>query len=400
MDYKVISADDHIDLRWMPRDLWSARLPPHLRERGPQVEDTDNGASWFCDGNLWGAWGFYTGAQGSGVKWALEIGGEMREGELRPTTPELRLADMDRDGVDASVMYGPTDPFVIEDPELRRAVYQVYNDWLIDFDSACPERLLGVAQLPMDDAEAARDEMARLAKKGMRLFNVLAARADPPVYDASWESFWALAQELDVPIAFHLAVDVRRGGGTGVGGGPQTPAQGAPLTSAPRNDPPPANPVVAGATRTTVAMQGFQLVEPIAGLIFNGVLDRYPRAKIVMAEAGLAWVPHMIQSFDYYHRRLREGRVSVPGGGTTYMPELKPSEYFPRQIWVTFQDDPYGMKMLGLLDEDRVMWASDYPHPASTWPFSQQVIENQMSHLSPDVKQKILCENARKLYDL
>jgi len=163
---------------------------------------------------------------------------------------------------------------------------------------------------------------------------------------------------------------------------------------------PKANPVVAGATRTTVAMQGFQLVEPIAGLIFNGVLDRYPRAKIVMAEAGLAWVPHMIQSFDYYHKRLREGRVSVPGGGTAYTPELKPSEYFPRQIWVTFQDDPYGMKMLGLLDEDRVMWASDYPHPASTWPFSQQVIENQMSHLSPDVKQKILCENARKLYDL
>jgi predicted TIM-barrel fold metal-dependent hydrolase len=378
MDYKVISADDHIDLRWMPADLWSARLPRHLRERGPQVKDTDNGPHWFCDGQMWGAWGFYTGAQGSGIKWALEVGGEMREGELRPTTPELRLADMDRDGVDASVMYGPTDPFVIEDPGLRRAVYQVYNDWLIEFDSACPERLLGVAQLPMDDAAMARDEMQRLAKKGMRLFNVLAARADPPVYDASWEPFWALAQELDVPIAFHLAVDVRRGA----------------------NAPQPAvNPVVAGATRTTLGMQGFQLVEPLAGLIFNGVLDRYPRVKVIMAEAGLAWVPHMIQSFDYYHRRLREGRVSV-AGGEPYLPELKPSEYFPRQVWVTFQDDPLGMKMLGLLDEDRVMWASDYPHPASTWPFSQQVIEAQMQHLSPEVKRKILCDNARTLYDL
>jgi predicted TIM-barrel fold metal-dependent hydrolase len=79
---------------------------------------------------------------------------------------------------------------------------------------------------------------------------------------------------------------------------------------------------------------------------------------------------------------------------------MKPSEYFPRQIWVTFQDDPFGMKMLGLLDEERVMWASDYPHPASTWPFSQQVIEAQMQHLSPEVKRKILCDNARTLYDL
>ena len=58
------------------------------------------------------------------------------------------------------------------------------------------------------------------------------------------------------------------------------------------------------------------------------------------------------------------------------------------------------MKMLGLLDEDRVMWASDYPHPASTWPFSQQVIEVQMQHLSPAVKRKILCDNACTLYDL
>jgi predicted TIM-barrel fold metal-dependent hydrolase len=58
------------------------------------------------------------------------------------------------------------------------------------------------------------------------------------------------------------------------------------------------------------------------------------------------------------------------------------------------------MKMLDLLDEDRVMWASDYPHPASTWPFSQQVIEAQMTHLSPATKRKILAENAIKLYGL
>jgi predicted TIM-barrel fold metal-dependent hydrolase len=378
VDYKVISADDHIDLRWMPADLWSKRLPAHLREKGPRVEELEQGASWVCEGNVWGAWGFYTAAQGSGAKWALEVGGVMNEGELRPTTPELRLADMDRDGVDASVMYGPTDPFVISDPQLRKHVYEVYNDWLIEFDSVKPERLLGVAQLPMDDPTAARDEMLRLVGRGMRLFNVLAARANPPVYDPSWESFWAAAEELDVPIAFHLAVDVRR---------TSSQAQA------------PSNPLVAGATRTTLSMQGFQLVEPLAGLIFNGVLDRYPKLKIIMAEAGLAWVPHMIQSFDFYSRRLAEGRVP---GGVQSPPklDLKPSEYFRRQIWVTFQDDAFGLQMLGLLDEDRVMWASDYPHPASTWPFSQQVIEKQTAHLSPEVKRKILCENAIKLYGL
>ena len=85
MDYPIISADDHIDLRWLPRDLWSSRLPAHLRERGPQVRDTDKGAFWYCDEQMWGTWGAYTAAQGSGAMWAVERGGGMREGELRPT---------------------------------------------------------------------------------------------------------------------------------------------------------------------------------------------------------------------------------------------------------------------------------------------------------------------------
>ena len=55
---------------------------------------------------------------------------------------------------------------------------------------------------------------------------------------------------------------------------------------------------------------------------------------------------------------------------------------------------------MGYLDEDRVMWASDYPHPASTWPNSQAVIERQTAHLSPETKRKILSENARQLYGL
>jgi predicted TIM-barrel fold metal-dependent hydrolase len=88
----------------------------------------------------------------------------MREGELRPTTAELRLTDMDRDGADASVMYGPTDPMAIADPELRRCCYEAYNDWLIDFCAARPERLIGVAQLSMEDPAFARDELERLAQ--------------------------------------------------------------------------------------------------------------------------------------------------------------------------------------------------------------------------------------------
>ncbi len=380
MDYRVISADDHIDLRWLPKDLWTQRLPANLRDRGPHVAETDKGALWICDGELWGTWGAYTAAQGSGAKWALERGGVMREGELRPTVPEMRLEDMDRDGVDASVMYGPTDPLNVADPELRRACYRAYNDWLVDFCAAKPDRLIGVGHLSLEDPEFAREELERMAKQGVRHFNILAARANPPVYNKRWEPFWSLAEETGIPIGFHLCVVVKR-----------TRPESA------ENE----DPWVAAATNVAANHQGFQLIAPITGLIFTGMLDRHPKLKLVMAEAGLAWVPNMIQSLDTHCRRLKEGRRLIgKEGDAQHLPEMMPSEYFPRNIWITFEDDPAGVKMLGLLDENRVMWASDYPHPASTWPYSQQVIENQMHGVPEGVQQKILNGNARALYGL
>jgi predicted TIM-barrel fold metal-dependent hydrolase len=377
MQYKVISADDHIDLRWLPADLWKERLPVALRDRAPSVVDTEKGPNWQCEGTMWGLWAPY----GSGLsQWALDRAGNvLKEGELRTTTPELRLTDMGRDGVDASVLYGPTDPLKIADPELRRACYEAYNDWLIEFCANAPERFIGAAQLSMEDPDAARDELLRLARLGMRHFNVLAARADPPVYDPAWESFWDCAEETGLAIGFHLAV-----------------ATGMNRTDSASTAP--TNPVVDRATRFALNHPGFQLIEPIAGLIFTGVLDRHPNLKLVMAESGLAWIPNFIQAMDRLLNRLRLGHEKMDG--IEKLPDLLPSEYFPRQIWMTFQDDFYGIKMLNILPEDKVMWGSDYPHPASTWPDSQDIIEKLMDGIAPEVQEKVLYRNAMALFGL
>jgi hypothetical protein len=88
MEYRFISADDHIDLRWLPKELWTERLPARLCERGPQVVENEKGAYWTWEGQTFSPHGYYTAAQGSGAMWAIERGGVMREGELRPTTAE------------------------------------------------------------------------------------------------------------------------------------------------------------------------------------------------------------------------------------------------------------------------------------------------------------------------
>ena len=382
MMHRFISADDHIDLRWLPQDLWSERLPARLRERGPRVIENDHGAYWSWEGQTFSPHGYYTAAQGSGAMWAIERGGVMRPGELRPTTAELRLSDMDRDGAEASIMYGPTDPMAIADPELRRLCYQAYNDWLSEFCAARPERLFGVPQLSMEDPVAARDELARLAKRGgLRHVNILASRASPPVYDDAWEPFWALAEEVDVPIGFHLAVVVKK----------------SRLDESKRAA---ANLVVTVASQFAQEPPGMQLLEPMTGLIFDGVLDRHPRLKIVMAEAGLAWVPSMIQGLDIWYQRTRDGR-RLTGEKPIALPKLLPSEYFHRQIWISFVDDPLGVKMVGnVLDADKVMFGSDYPHPASTWPNSQAAIAAQIESLPAATVQKITRDNARALFGI
>lgn len=379
---RFISADDHIDLRWLPKDLWTERLPANLRESGPRVVETDKGECWTWEGQIFSPHGYYTAAQGSGAMWAIERGGVMREGELRPTTAESRLTDMDRDGADASIMYGPTDPMAIADPELRRRCYEAYNDWLAEFCATKPDRLIGVAQLSMEDPRAARDELQRLAKRGgLRHVNILASRAQPPVYDEAWEPFWALAEEIGIPIGFHLAVLVKK-------------------TRLDAENRGAANLVVATASRYAQEPPGMQLLEPMTGLIFAGVLDRHPRVKIVMAEAGLAWVPSMIQGLDIWYERTRDGR-RLTGDGPISLPKILPSEYFQRQIWISFVDDPLGVKMVGtVLDADKIMFGSDYPHPASTWPDSQKIIRHCEQALSAAIRQKIFGDNARALFDI
>src|SRR5581483_11634076 len=161
MDYQMISVDDHIDMQYLPGDLWSKYLPAELREQGPRVVETETGYQWVCEGKPWGAW---AGGKPKGpapqryYKNALEKGGVYEPGVLRPTIPELRLQDMTRDGIEATVMFGPIQSFAAEDPKLRVAIHQAYNDWLIDFCSYNPARLHGAAALSGEDLEASIQE--------------------------------------------------------------------------------------------------------------------------------------------------------------------------------------------------------------------------------------------------
>jgi predicted TIM-barrel fold metal-dependent hydrolase len=377
MNYRIISADDHIDLMWLPKDLWQKRVPAALRDRAPKVVDGADGPSWTCDGNRWGDWGGRVGAAGAqgGRRMALERGGVLEPGVLRPTTTNLRLADMDRDGDDATVMYGPIVPSLISDPELRKACYRAYNDWLAEFCATAPERLVGAGLIPIDDPAHAAEEVRHLKSSGLRTGMFLAASVERPLWDDAWEPLWTAAAETGIAIGFHL------------GGGLRTVAFSGP----PANHP--------GNMGVRVACSTLQMDEPFAGVIFSGALERHPTLKIVLAETGIGWVPYILERMDDTYQKFVDAPVywKAQGGLRVTMP---PSSYWRRQVWATFQTDLVGLRLLDVLGEDRVMWASDYPHADSTWPESQSAIEANFKDVTPAARRRILCDNARELYGL
>jgi len=377
MDYRIVSADDHIDLQWLPRDLWEKRVPAEWRERAPRVLDTPDGPHWVCDGDRWDAWGGRKGAAGAmgGRRLALERGGVLEPGVLRPTTTALRLADMDRDGVDATVMYGPIVPLLIKDPGLRRACYRAYNEWLAEFCATAPARLVGAGLIPVDDPRAAAEEVRHLAALGLRTGMFLAARAEPALWEEAWELLWTAAEESGLPIGFHL------------GGGLRTVVFSGPKAALPGN------------MGVRVACSTLQMDEPLAAVIFSGALERHPGLRIVLAETGIGWLPYMLERMDDTHEKfLDAGDFWRAHGGLPL--RMAPSAYFRRQVWATFQTDRAGLRLLDVIGADRVMWASDYPHADSTWPDSQAVIARDFKDVPEAVRRQVLCDNARRLYGL
>jgi predicted TIM-barrel fold metal-dependent hydrolase len=374
----LISCDDHMDLGQLPADLWLTRLPPELRDRAPRIEERDGQAVWICDGKVWGTWGGQAPAAGNTrtvkpIYNAFDRGGIYDQSERRPAVAELRLQDMDRDGVESQVIFGPIFQISTEDPMLREACYRVYNDFLMEFCAAAPNRLIGVAMLP-ETPETALAELQRLiAKGGVRQVNLMIAQIKPKLDDPAWEPLWQALEQSGIVLSWHITV-------FGV---------------------PPGSRAAGKAASVFENTKGFlnNFLEPFVDLFSWGILERHPKLKMVMAEAGTGWLPWLVQELDYRHWRLREAKDFWADKGGIQL-ETKPSELFKRQIYATFQEDYAAMALIPFFGEGHLLWASDYPHPDSVWPHSREAIERQMSQLSPDMRRKLTHDNAAKLYGL
>jgi uncharacterized protein len=381
MDERLISGDNHIDLTYLPPDLWSSQAPAKWKLLVPRVEELEDGLHWFVEAQDKGMWngvgpGFLTYQPGvfghidemkaCGFEWDSHPGAKPR-----PTTPELRLADLDRDGLDAEIVYGClmiND--LIERPEIRAWSNRLYNDWAADFARRSdPRRIFPLAIIPNNDPNLAAAEVRRCAAMGLKGGDFAFKRMSVPLYTHDWYPMWEAAAECRFPISFHS---------TGFKGlrTPDTPQMEKDYNLQWR----------------LVRSALFQLdgMEVLVSILASGACERYPDLKFVLGESGVTWIPYVLDRLDTeYDDRAR-------GLGFT----MKPSDYFRRQGYTTYQQDQYMEPIIPLVGEDNIIWGADYPHPDCVWPDSRSHIQKNLGGLPERVRRKITHDNVANLYDL
>ena len=363
--YKIIDADAHM---CEPPNLWVEQIDKRFRDRAPRVVKDPGGrkgAFFVCENlpplNVAGAFAagktFDKGFMEAGLENALPGGWD----------PAARLKDMELDGVEAAVLY-TTVGFVLfrlEDAEFQEACFRAYNDWLAEFCSHAPKQLGGLALISLFDVERGRRELERCKKRGLKGAMIWAfPPEDRPYSSPLYDPFWATAQDLEMPLSLHLATGRRRESNLDE-----------------RN---------LAEFWVNFVVRPHEIQHSLLIFIFSGVLERFPRLQLVSAENDIAWVPHLLERADKYYRRFKQA-YDAPLS-------LKPSEYFRRQCYATFIDDPLGLKTYHFMGADNFMWSTDYPHQAATWPHSQEVLERDFQGLPEEDKRKIVRENTAKLY--
>ena len=358
----LYSCDDHLDLRAVAPRLWQSRVSRADAERAPRVVERDGESVWVCEDRVLGGSGRPRNVAALTKLSAIGRAGIEDDG-FRPGDPKLRLEDMDRDNLRASVIYGPLAlGLPIREPALQSACYAAWNDWAVEeFNAVAPDRLCVLAFLPGHSPEAAAGELERAARRGHR--GAILDVFDVDLGDRSWGRLWAAAEATGLPISFLIK------GGTSA----RLSYQIGKWQSA--------------AFATLLPLQ---LDEPLAVMTFSGALARHPRLKIVLAESGIGWLPYFLMRMDLEWRNLRDK--------IDYATAIPPSELFRRQVFATFEEEALGAELIPLLGADSCMWASDYPHTDSTFPNSLEAIEESLGSLSADDRRKVTATNCARLY--
>jgi predicted TIM-barrel fold metal-dependent hydrolase len=363
---KIISADSHFV---EPPEIWADRIDHEFKDRAPHLEKDPPGHTGLflvCEdlSPTGGSAYFAAGVPPEELAAVMATGYEAAPAHVRD--PAARLDAQDRDGVSAEVLYSSygMQLFHLADGRLRAACFRAFNDWAAEYCSHDRTRLCGIGLIDLDDVESGVAEVERIAGLGLKGAMIWAEPpGDRPYSHPDYERFWAAAQDLDMKLSLHSLTSRR-----------------------PDSDPGSGDILY----RSVVLYQ--EVGRTLADLVLHGVLERFPTLKFISAENEIAWLPFHLWRMDQLAEKLRPLTA-------THLP-LAPSEYFNRQFFATFIEDPLLSSTLSSIGAGNIMWSSDFPHLASSWPNSHAFVDKTLSGASARQRRLIAHDTVAGLYGI
>ena len=370
-----LSADSHII---EPFDLWIDALGDKHGELLPQKVADCNGVP--------GSY-FYTGIEyiqladldptdtaDSGAE-STGLDPELEDKIARTNSdPALRLELMDLDGVSAEFITSTWMLFSmrIKDKVVVRDCCSVYNDWIAEYCSHDPKRLLPSAMIAMEDVDWAVKELEKAAKNNMRGAVIYCdTKSDMlPYRHKNYDPFWAAAQDLGMPVMLHIVTGQVRDLYT----------------------------LQTDAERELIPRLSLELFQE-GGLvlanefIFGGILDRFPQLQIILGEFEISWIPNFMF-------RLKQLQGALGQSVNLHKIDRPVEDYFETQLWHGFVDDEYFDRAYDVTGPTRIIWGSDFPHPRNTFPHSHAILERVLKNVPDDVKANVAGLNAARLFNL
>lgn len=277
------------------------------------------------------------------------------------------LSRLDEGGVEATVLY-PTAGLAIglvREPDFAVALCRAYNNFVHQEFLAVSPRLRAVALLPFQDVPEAVKELRRaVTELGMVGAFAPAVGLRLPLGRPEFHPIYAEAERLGTMVASHATV---RG------------------------------PHLVGADGFDRFIEVHTLSHPVAqmiqltGMIFAGVPEKFPRLRLAFMEGGCSWLPFWMDRMD--EEWEKRGEVEAP------LCRQKPSDYLRGgQIYLAAEGDEGSLpEVVRRFGHDMVFFATDFPHWDHDYPENLYAMAAR-EDLSPASRQRILADNARRLY--
>ena len=376
--YRLFSADSHLEIS---PERWTARVPAKYRGRAPKLIKLANGGDGIIIENRPM---YVLGLAVAGKPYEEhDLTGLNYETSAGAGSPEQRLKEQERDGVEGEVLYTSAGNLTfwrgIRDDDAYRAVLHAYNEFLAEeYCAVARDRLVAMGVIPSVSVEAAVAELeycANAGLKGVALNSFPSGKSYPTPED---DRFWAAAIDLNMSLTVHVGMRTD---------GPLFKYKRQPGEVAFGGDP----------VRVLTRFGGGTSAQNAVQLLLSGVFDRLPKLRIFWAETQVGWLPYFYEQLDGTYKRSRFWIERYFG-----IEPLKrePSDYIRKHCYWGFVYDAFGVRMRYEVGIDRAMWGSDFPHAAGDWPHSRRMIEDMFADVPEEERQRMLVANAVEFFHL